>query len=376
MQHWGVKAMVAGARRNGPLTAPAIRISLFLLVLLAGCAPRLQLPFEVEVGERAAAEVTRAVRYRLDGEELQGYRGSLPVVIHTAEQNADGFIYIWHYGCIQSPTATSQREVVAQGFAGLETGLLLLEGLELRVQTDDEGRPVKLLNFAELRAVALARLAKLRAGVQALIDQDPARWSRIAPRLEDIERKSNSFAEDKTDLYSQVTRRWIEADYLQDALLLSFVNAEALRLEGQELFVWRRLPGDIFADEGLISVAELDQGEQQAWVEWQAPIDVEFAQKNLAMYRSRGGKRSRVDMAYRNKYASIGNDRFGLFQVDLETGLTQDARLEQRFTTPGTLDQKTFRIRKTPAIDGEATPLRPPGAEACGVNPQADPKAS
>ena len=369
--------MVAGARRNGLMTTPAIWISLFGLVLLAGCAPRLQLPFEVEVGERAAAEVTRAVRYRLDGEELQGYRGSLPVVIHTAERNADGFIYVWRYGCIQSAAATSQREVVAQGFAGLETGLLLLEGLDLRVQTDDEGRPVKLLNFAELRAVALARLANLRADVQALIDQDPARWSRIAPWFMDIERKSNSYAEDGSDFYAKQVVRRVETDYLQDALLLSFVNAEALRLEGQELFVWRRLPGDFFAEEGLVSIAELDQRGQQAWVEWRAPVDLEFAQKNLAMYKPRaGGRISMVESARLDQLFGIGPDHFGLFQVDLETGLTQEARMERRSTTPETLQQKTFRIRKTPATDGEATPLRPPGAEACGVDPQAEPEGS
>ena len=217
--------MAKSGRKTG--CSPGLWVAAALIpILLGGCGATLRLPSQVAVGQHFEAVVTREQRFSQGGDELFREQASIPVQIRVIEEKDDGFVHVWHYGCLKSDGVDSPRTFIEQRTAGLGTGLLLLEGLDLYIQTDEDGRPVKLLNRFQIRKAVTERILALKADLERTTGKGPVgsdRYQRLFYELESHAR-----------FYVMEANLQVEMEILSDALLLNSFNGEALPLGHRE----------------------------------------------------------------------------------------------------------------------------------------------
>lgn len=353
---------------GGAISRPSLR-SLFtaaiMPILLSGCGATLQLPFKVAAGQHFEATVTREQRFSQGGEELLREQAAVPVQIQVIAENDEGFVFVWHYGCLKSDRVDSPRSYLEQRIAGIGTGLLLLEGFDLHIQTDEYGRPRKLLNRFELRAAVLKRVSALRAELQRAAGKDPVvggPYERLFYEIESHDR-----------FYAQEANLQVEMEILSDVLLLSAFNGEALPLGHRDDYT-RQTFSPIHAapitTTGHVAIADLDETAQKAWIEWGTSVDSESYKESLAYawaaYRAGAGAEAASE-----EMPDFDIRHFGVFEVDLATGQTRDARIEQRSSVEGELLQKITRVVQEPVANGRVIPKSKRTPAACRPRPKA-----
>lgn len=332
-------------------------------LLLGACGATLRLPSQVAVGQHFEALVTREQRFSQGGEELFREQASIPVQIQVVEENDEGFVQVWHYGCLKSDSVDSPRAFLEQRTAGVGTGLLLLEGFDLYIQTDEDGRPIKLLNRFQVRRAVTERIDALKADLERSAGKGPVgagQYQRLFYELESHAR-----------FYVMEANLQVEMEILSDALLLSSFNAESLPLGHREDYT--RQSFSLFhatpiTTSGHIAIADLDEEAQRAWVEWGTTVDSETYKESLATVWS---TYSPDNGAPPEQVPDFDIRHFGVFEVDLTTGQTREARIEQRSSVEGELLQKITRILQEPVENGRVVPRSKRTPAACRPRPQA-----
>lgn len=352
----------------------AIRSRLILwaaaLLLLAGCGPRLQLPFEMEVGQHFDAVITKERRFSYDGDVVSSQRASLPVRIQVLEKNDKGFVTVWHHGCMGSEEIDSERAIIEQRLAGVSTGLLFFEGVDFNIQTDEFGRPWKLLNRFEVRGALGKRVETVQAEFDAITAAgaiDPV----SAYNLSEILKRYKRFFIAEANLE-------VEMELLTEAILLTSFNGESLPLGGRERYSRERFNpfrAAPVSTSGHIAVTDLDEAAQRAWVEWSTEVEPESYKRSLAYLWPRlqaepAKKRTRA-WAKPEEIPDFDIRYFGLLDIDLATGLTRDAKLEARTTVENERHQTITRIVQQPASDTRLIPQAERSFTACRPRLQA-----
>ena len=330
-----MQGMTSARREIGP-TAGA----LLLLGLLGGCGPKLQLPFEMEAGQHFDVVITKEKRFSYDGETVSQEQASLPVQIEVREKNDKGFVTVWRHGCLGHEAIENEGSIFKQRTAGIATGLLFLEGLDYRIQTDELGRPRKLLNRFEVRGALGERVDTVQAELQSMVaagGADPLLAHQLSEML-------NSYQK----FYIAEANLEVEIELLRHAILLSSFNGETLPLGGRERYTresynpFRAAP---VSTSGHIAVTELDEARRRAWVEWSTEVDPESYKRSLAYLwpRLQPGPAKRA-WAKPEEIPEFDIRHFGLLDLDLVTGLTLEAKLESRTT----VEQERYQTVRLP----------------------------
>lgn len=338
-----------------------------LLVVLGGCGPRLQLPMKMRVGQHFDAMITEENRSSYEGEAVSQEEASLPVRIEVVEKNDKGFVTVWHHGCLKSDGIDSEGAIVEQRIAGITTGLLFLEGLDLKLQTDELGRPWKLLNRFEIRSALVKRFETLEAELEAIVAAqsiDPMTAYHFAGILNLQSR-----------LYVSGANLAVELELLKYAFLLTSFNGESLPLSGRESYTrehYSPFRPSAVATSGHVAVTELDEARQRAWVEWSTEVDPESHKRSLAFVWPRMAREpSTRPWAEPEEIPDFDVRSFGLLDLDLVTGLAREAKLESRTTVEKARYQTLTRIVQQPAKDRQVIPKGERSFSACRPKRQA-----